>query len=274
MRSIADLSFRNRRIIKEEISMGKEKGVKPVPGFEAYGQPELPSDIQAVSAGGRTDDDLRFLLQSDDKDPDPWDYDDYGDRDSDDDDDYLDDDDDFEDEDEDLLDIVERRSWSKPEMSRTLSERAEEEDEESEALVPVVSGVPALTQKTAAPVIATPPPVVPAAKASQSIAKPAKITAADSIRKKAVKTAKAVKTKPSTLKVAKVSARKVSKKVATKKAAVKKAAPKAPAKKAVKAPAKKAAKPAKKAVKKAVKKVAKKPVKKAAKKPVKKAAKK
>lgn len=249
--------------------MGKEKGVKPVPGSEAYGQPELPSDIQAVSAGGRTDDDLSFLLQP----TDPWDYDDYGDRDSDDDDDYLDDDDDFEDEDEDLLDIVERRSWSKPEMSRTLSERAEEAEDESEALVPVVSGVPALTQKTAAPVIATPPPVVSAAKDSQSIAKPAKITAGNSIRKKAVKTAKAVKTKPSTLKVAKVSARKVSKKVATKKAAVK-AAPKAPAKKAVKAPAKKAAKPAKKAVKKVVKKVAKKPVKKAAKKPVKKAAKK
>ncbi len=269
MRSIADLSFRNRRIIKEDIYMGKEKGVKPVPGSEAYGQPELPSDMQSVSAGGRTDDDLRFLLQSDDNDPDPWDYDDYGDRDSDDGDDYLDDDDDFEDESEDLLDIVERRSWSKPEMNRTLSEE-EEEDEESEALVPVVSGLPALTQKTAAPVIAPPPPAVPAAKDSQSIAKPAKITAADSIRKKAVKTAKAVKTKPSTLKVAKVSARKASKKVATKKAAVKKAAPKAPAKKAVKAPAKKAAKPAKKAVKK----VARKPVKKAAKKPVKKAAKK
>lgn len=249
--------------------MGKEKGVKPVPGSEAYGQPELPSDIPALSAsaGGRTDDDLRFLLQSDDKDPDPWDYDDYGDLD---DDDYLDDDDDFEDEDEDLLDIVERRSWSKPEMSRTLSEKAEgadEAEEESEALVPVVSGVPALTQKTAAPVMAPPPPVVPAAKASQSIAKPAKITAGNSIRKNAVKTAKAVKTKPSTLKVAKVSARKVSKKVATKKAAVKKAAPKAPAKKAVKAPAKKAVKkPVKKAVKKPVKKAAKKPVKKAAKK--------
>ncbi|MBK8316860.1 MAG: hypothetical protein IPL01_23750 [Acidobacteria bacterium] len=43
--------------------MGKEKGVKPVPGSEAYGQPELPSDMQSVSAGGRTDDDLRFLLQ-------------------------------------------------------------------------------------------------------------------------------------------------------------------------------------------------------------------